>query len=295
MSGTAADGPVLELLSARRSEIAPGLVVRRLLPRRQHRAVGPWCFVDHFGPVTPAPGRPGMDIAPHPHIGLQTVTWLLEGRILHRDSLGTAQLIEPGQLNWMTAGRGIVHSEEAPPGGTGTVHGVQLWVALPDSHRAVAPAFEHHAELPRMAEGDTALTVLAGRLGGLVSPAKGYSPLVAVDIALPSGGRVRLPLDPTFEHALLVLQGSADAAGHGVGVGELLYLGTRRQHLDLSADEASRVLLLGGLPLDEELFMWWNFVARSRAEVAEARHRWQRGDFGTVPGARRDPLSAPPL
>ena len=290
MTAPPADGPVLELIPARRAELAPGVVVRRALPRGGRRAVGPWCFLDHFGPL---PADASMNLAPHPHIGLQTVTWLLEGELLHRDSLGSAQRIRPGQLNWMTAGRGIVHSEESPAEGTGPLHGVQLWVALPEAERHRAPAFEHHEALPRLAEGETVLTVLAGRVGGLVSPATAFSPLVAVDLALPSGGRVRLPLDPAFEHAIVALDGSADAAGHPFGLGELLYLGTCRHHLDLSADEPARLLLLGGAPLGEELAMWWNFVARSPAEIEQAHARWAAGDFGLVPGARLPPQPAP--
>lgn len=281
MSDGSAVGPALELIPAKRAELVPGVVVRRLLPRAGRRTVGPWCFLDHFGPVG---AETGIDLPPHPHVGLQTVTWLLEGELLHRDSLGSAQRIRPGQLNWMTAGEGIVHSEQSPPEGGGRLHGVQLWVALPEASRWCAPAFEHHPTLPRLAEGATALTVLAGRLGGMTSPASAHSPLVAVDVALPSGGRVRLPLDPTFEHAVLAMEGSADAAGHAFGQGELLYLGAQRHHLDLSADEPSRLLLIGGLPLAEALVMGGNFVVRSAAELAAAHARWAEGGFGTVSG-----------
>lgn len=290
MRGTATVGPVLELIPARRALLGPGLVVRRALPRGARRSVGPWCFLDHFGPVEAAGA---MNLPPHPHIGLQTVTWLLEGELLHRDSLGSVQRIRPGQLNWMTAGEGIVHSEEAPPEGAGALHGVQLWVALPPDRRRCPPAFEHHATLPRLAEGATALTLLAGRLGGMESPATAHSPLVGLDVALPSGGRVRLPLDPSFEHAVLVMEGSADAAGHAFGLGELLYLGDGRHHLDLSADEPARLLLIGGPPLPAPLAMWWNFVGGDREELEQARQRWEAGGFPPVPGATLPPEPAP--
>jgi redox-sensitive bicupin YhaK (pirin superfamily) len=170
---------------------------------------------------------------------------------------------------------------------------VQLWVALPPQLRRCPPAFEHHAVLPRLAEGRTAITLLAGRLGGMISPATTHSPLIGLDVDLPSGGRVRLPLDPGFEHAVLAMEGSADAAGHAFGPGELLYLGDGRHHLDLSSDEPARLLLLGGPPLEAPLAMWWNFVGTDLDELERARRRWEQGGFGQVPGASLPPQPAP--
>jgi redox-sensitive bicupin YhaK (pirin superfamily) len=266
-----------------------------LLPKRARRTVGAWCFLDHFGPSAPEAGPDGgMRIGPHLHIGLQTVTWLVEGEVLHRDSLGSEQLIRPDQLNLMTAGHGVAHSEEPGPAGPTAVHGAQLWVAQPSSTRHGPPAFEHHATLPQAEDGDAVATVLVGELAGVRSPARTDTPLVGAAIRLGSGrgggGRTTLPLDRTFEHALVVLQGAATiGADAPLGPGELAYLGTGLDELVLTAagHDPVEALLLGGAPFGEELVMWWNFVARSREEIADARGAWQAGDdrFGEVRSA----------
>jgi redox-sensitive bicupin YhaK (pirin superfamily) len=268
--------------------------VRRLLPLRRRRSVGGWCFVDHYGPMS-VDGVAGMQVPPHPHIGLQTVTWLLEGNVLHRDSLGTEQLIRPGQLNLMTAGRGIAHSEESPADHDPSLHGVQLWLALPDPVRQAAPAFEHHADLPELRVGGFEATVFAGSLAGAESPATVFSALVGAEIRARTDTRGRIPLAPSHEHVLFVARGSAGADGAALAPGRLLYLGTGRESVTVAATEGSTLFLLGGEPLGEPLLMWWNFVARTPEEIAAAAASWRDGRLGAIGGYRGDPMPAPPL
>ena len=281
----AAPGPeaapaTVEVWAARVADVG-GLTVRRSLPKRAHRTVGAWCFADHFGPAQVADAA--MRIGPHPHIGLQTVTWLLEGEVVHHDSLGSEQSIRPGQLNLMTAGRGVAHAEETPVRTLGTMHGVQLWVAQPDATRDGDAAFEHHAELPRLEVDGAEATVLLGALGATRSPARTDTPLVGADIAV--RGPAALPLDPSFEHGVLALDGEIDVDGTPLRPGGFAYLGRSRDELVLRGD--GRVLLLGGEPFAETILMWWNFVARSRDEVDTAWADWQAGDgrFGDVVSA----------
>ncbi|MEH1057505.1 pirin family protein [Micromonospora sp. CPCC 206171] len=269
--------------------------VRRLLPQRQRRMVGAWCFVDHFGPDDVAE-RPGMEVPPHPHTGLQTVTWLLEGEIVHRDSLGSVQPIRPGQLNVMTSGRGIAHSERSPATHPPVMHGVQLWVALPDPARAGAADFAHHAELPRWRDGELDLTLLVGELRGERSPAVVHTPLLGVEVEARDAATATLPLRPDFEYGLLAMSGAAQVDGLDLAPGALLYLGAGRDRLDLRADAGSRLMLLGGEPFDEPLVMWWNFVGRSHEEVAAAREDWMAGRrFGVVADDAAPPLPAPEM
>jgi redox-sensitive bicupin YhaK (pirin superfamily) len=269
--------------------------VRRLLPQRPRRMVGAWCFVDQFGPDDVA-GRPGMQVPPHPHTGLQTVTWLAQGAILHRDSLGNRQLIEPGQLNLMSSGRGIAHSEESPPDHPPVMHGLQLWVALPDAARHQAPRFDHHPAMPRVRVADCTATVVVGEFGGVRSPAAVHTPLLGADLVVPAGGGTRLPLDPAYEHAVLTMAGAADIAGVRVEPGALLYLGLGRDSIDVSAQRPARLFLLGGEPFDEPLVMWWNFVGRSHDEVADFRADWAaQRRFGIVEGYAGERLPAPEM
>ena len=284
----------LELTAARDARVG-AITVRRLLPLRLRRSVGPWCFVDHYGP-TDVDGVTGMNVPPHPHIGLQTVTWLLAGDVLHRDSLGSEQLIRPGQLNLMTAGRGIAHAEESPASHDPTLHGVQLWVALRDASRHVPPAFEHHASLPQAGLGGFAITVLMGELAGTGSPATVFSPIVGAELtAAEPAASCLLPLRPDFEHVVFVAAGQASVDGVDLAVGQLLYLPTGRPEAMLAAPAGSTLMLLGGEPLGERLLMWWNFVARTPEEIVAATTAWQAGDFGPVGGYQGDPLPAPPL
>ena len=288
--------PVSELLFGREVVLGTrGMVVTRTLPNRDRRMIGAWCFVDQYGPEEFA-GSSGMRLSPHPHTELQTVTWLLDGDVLHRDSLGNRQPIRPGQLNLMTAGRGISHAEESPPDRSPVLHGVQLWVALPDGERHVVPQFEHHATLPVLVDAGLTVTVLMGEVGGVASPARVYSPLVGAEAALGAGVDARLPLRPEFEYGVLAMSGAVDVDGVGLEPGPLLYLGSGRSDLSFRAEQPARVLLLGGEPFEEQIVMWWNFVARSHDEIVQAREDWASSDrFGTVVGYDGDALPAPPL
>jgi redox-sensitive bicupin YhaK (pirin superfamily) len=273
--------PVLEITDGREAVVGT-TKVRRVLPRHNRRTVGAWCFTDHFGPeeITEISG---LDIGPHPHMGLHTVTWLLDGAMLHRDSLGSEQVIRPGQLNLMTAGEGIAHAEEHVPTYRGRMHGVQLWVAQPESTRHGSPAFAHHRELPQAEVSGAVATVLVGELAGVTSPARHDTDLVGADLAIQPGATT-WPLRQDFEHAIVVLEGEVAVADEVVRPGRLGYLGRGRDSLDLAALEPSRVLLLGGVPFEEPIVMWWNFVARTKEELARARTQWSTYDerFGEV-------------
>jgi redox-sensitive bicupin YhaK (pirin superfamily) len=273
-----------------------GMGVIRTLPSKHRRMVGAWCFLDAYGPHDLA-GSPGMRVGPHPHIGLQTVTWLLSGEVLHRDSLGNLQEIRPGQLNIMTAGRGISHSEETPRSHSATLQGVQLWVALPHAVRDMPPAFASFADLPVVTDGGLRATVLIGDLGGAASPAPAHSPLLGAEVTLSSGTGGELPLRPDFEYAVLTLDGSATVDGVTLTPGPLLYLDPGRSSLRLATGPGARVLLLGGEPFAERLVMWWNFVARDHDEIVQMRADWADGTprFGTVRGYDGAALSAPPM
>ncbi|WP_309071479.1 pirin family protein [Arthrobacter sp.] len=264
--------------------------VRRTLPQRSLPTVGAWCFLDSFGP-----DRIAMRVLPHPHIGLQTVTWPLVGEVHHRDSVGSDVVVRPGELNIMTAGAGISHSEFSPEGGT--LSGLQLWVALPASAASAPPSFERHTDLPVISGPGFRGVVLVGSLAGVSSPATVYSPLVGAELTSHDGGGIELPLQETFEHAILVLEGTLTVDGESVGPGPLAYLGTGRSVLRADASSGARWVLLGGEPFTEELLMWWNFVGRSHEEIAQAREDWENGHprFGTVHGHGRERIPAPAL
>jgi redox-sensitive bicupin YhaK (pirin superfamily) len=272
--------------------------VRRTLPQRQRSLVGAWCFADHYGPED-VRSRPGMDVAPHPHTGLQTVSWLFAGEIEHRDSAGVHAMVRPGELNLMTAGSGICHSEVSTPA-TSILHGVQLWVALPDAVRDTARGFDHYAPEPVSYSGAT-VTVFLGSLAGVRSPVRTFTALLGAQLDLPPAVSVELAIDPAFEHAVLLDQGALEVAGTAVAVGELAYQGSGETLLALrnTGTEPVRAVLLGGEPFTEELLMWWNFVGRTHEEIVEYRQQWQAESarFGAVQGYRGpvDRLPAPPL
>ncbi|GAA0281891.1 pirin family protein [Cryptosporangium japonicum] len=282
--GEAAGAPASELLIGREVVLGGprGMAVSRTLPHKHRRMVGAWCFVDHYGPEEAT-----MRVPPHPHTGLQTVSWLVRGEVLHRDSIGSEQLIRPGQLNLMTAGVGISHSEESP---ATVLHGAQLWVALPERDARTAPAFEHHADLPVVRTGDLTATVLMGTLSGATSPARTYTPLVGAEIR----GTGTLELRPDFEYAVLAFEDGPVVDGGAVPAGALVYLGTGRTELTFAG--TGRSLLLGGEPFDEQIVMWWNFVGRGHDEIVAARTAWEAHEgFGTVTGFDGPPLHAPEL
>jgi len=292
-----AEAPVqdndLEVTEAREARVGD-MTVRRLLPLRLRRSVGAWCFVDHYGPMS-VDGVAGMRVPPHPHIGLQTVTWLISGNVLHRDSLGSEQMIRPGQLNLMTAGRGIAHSEESPVEHDPLLHGIQLWVALPDASRHGEPAFAHHAELPSAGIGGFEITVFVGSLGGARSPALMFSEIVGAELAAGRDASGNIPLGAAHEHVIFVAAGAAEVAGTVLRSGQLIYLNTGRDQVTVSAPAGSRLFLLGGVPLGERLLMWWNLVARTPDEIVAAVADWREGRFGAVADYGGEPLAAPPL
>ena len=272
--------------------------VRRTLPQRSRSLIGAWCFADHYGPDDVAT-RGGMDVAPHPHTGLQTVSWLFAGEVEHRDSLGTHEFIRPGELNLMTSGHGICHSEVSTPATT-VLHGVQLWVALPDANRSGARDFQHYVP-PAADLGGATARVFLGTLAGLESPVPTYSPLLGAEIVLGAHARLSLPVEPAYEHGVLVDAGPVSMSGTRLQRAELGYLPPGSATLELAnltADEA-RILLLGGAPFEENIIMWWNFVGRSHEEIAAFRQAWEGelDQFGRVEGYNGTPrrLSAPPL
>ncbi|PWS51864.1 pirin [Streptomyces sp. FT05W] len=287
--------PVRELLTPRRVQLGESTEVRRLLPNLGRRMVGAWAFVDHYGPDDIA-DEPGMQVPPHPHVGLQTVSWLHEGEVLHRDSLGSLQQIRPRELGLMTSGRAISHSEESPKPHARFLHGAQLWVALPGSDRHVEPRFEHHTGLPAVTAPGLTATVILGELDGAASPGTAYTPIVGADLTLTAGAEARLPLDPDFEYAVLSMSGEAEIDGVPVLPGSMLYLGCGRTELPLRAASDAGLMLLGGEPFAEEIVMWWNFVGRSHEEIEQARQDWMEGPrFGEVKGYDGGRLSAPEL
>ncbi|WP_080432754.1 pirin family protein [Burkholderia ubonensis] len=296
-SASSEPGPqTAERHPARAAEVG-ALPIHRALPNRQRKTVGAWCFLDHAGPVALS-GDTGMHVGPHPHIGLQTFTWMIEGSVLHRDSLGYEQVIRPGEVNLMTAGRGIAHTEDTEdallPGGR--FHAVQLWIALPDAHRDRAPAFENYRNLPVHRDGGFTITVLAGAAFDRVSPAQVYSPLVGLDFASDGAARLAMPLDPAFEYAVFALTGDVAVDGAALEPNVLLYLGAGRDRLELTTEAAARFIVLGGAPFEEDLLIWWNFVARNPAEMVAAADAWnaQRG-FGDVHGETASRMEAPAL
>jgi redox-sensitive bicupin YhaK (pirin superfamily) len=294
-SGVAAT-PVHQVFAGREVMLGESTQVRRLLPNLGRRLVGPWCFVDHYGPDDIAAG-PGMQVPAHPHMGLQTVSWLIDGEIQHRDSVGSQEVIRPGQLGLMTSGHGIAHAEQSPrPAHPAMLHGVQLWVALPDSAREVAPHWAHHADLPRFTDSGVSTTVIMGELAGAVSPGEAYSPIVGADVVLDPGADALLPLEPDFEYAVLTTLGELEVDGVTLTPGAMLYLGAGRRDLRLRSAPGARALLLGGEPFAEQIVMWWNFVGRSGDELAAAREQWMAGErFGAVVGYDGEPLPAPPM
>jgi hypothetical protein len=236
-----------------------------------------------------------MDVPPHPHIGLQTVSWLQEGEILHTDSLGCEAVVRPGGVNVMTAGRGISHTEETPMEHSGRLSGVQLWAALPDAVRNMEPSFVHVAETPDLEMKGGALRVFSGAVRGAASPAPHYSGILGLEAHIHPGESLEMELDEGYEHATLLLEGDADMEGMKLEEEKLYYLGADRGGIELSSRAGCRILLIGGTPFREPILMWWNFVARTPEELMRARNAWEEGDFfGAVPGVHGERLPAPP-
>lgn len=286
-------GPATLLLDSRQVPLGGirGITVHRSLPQRALPMVGAWCFLDYFDEA----GTP-MRVLPHPHIGLQTVTWPLHGEIRHRDSVHSDVMIEPGQLNIMTSGAGIAHSEFSRQTDDSSLRGIQLWVALPLDAAGGEPFFEQHADLPVWLADGIRARVFVGSIGDAVSPATVFSPLLGAEIELDAATECSIPVQASFEHAVLVLDGAVDVAGVHVEAGPLLYIGAGCSEITVSSDCAARLLLIGGEPFSEELIMWWNFVGRSHDDIVRARDDWESGSprFPAVAG-HTERIPAPPL
>lgn len=297
--------PGVQVLTARDVPLGGprAMTVRRTLPQRARSLIGAWCFADHYGPGDVSVTG-GMVVPPHPHTGLQTVSWLFSGEIEHRDSLGTLAFVRPGELNLMSSGAGICHSEVSTASTT-VLHGVQLWLALPDGVRFGGRDFHHYVPAPVTLDGGSA-RVFLGRLPGLadakaVSPVPTFSALLGAEVMIEAGARVVIDVDEGFEHGVLVDSGDVTLFGHRLAPAEMGYVGTGNRQLVVHNDAAdpARIMLLGGEPFGEEILMWWNFVARRHEEIARFREAWQaQGDqFGSVQGYDGDPsrLPAPTL
>jgi redox-sensitive bicupin YhaK (pirin superfamily) len=275
----------VEFLIQSRPRDLGGFSVLRVLPSGRRRMVGPFIFVDHIGPADFAPGA-GVDVRPHPHIGLATVTYLFEGALTHRDSLGCVQDIAPGDVNWMTAGRGIVHSERTPAGLRATghrLHGMQTWVALPQAHEETAPAFHHHAAatLPERTTDGVHVRVVAGTALGLRSPVQVFTPTLYVAVEMAAGSRFNLD-DEHAERGVYVVEGGASIAGEQVPERSLALL-SEGGEVEISSEHGCRLMLLGGAAVDGERHIWWNFVSSSVERIEQAKRDWSEGRFDPVP------------
>lgn len=285
----------LQEFTLRDAEIGNGTIIKRALPNRDKRMVGAWCFLDHAGPIEFKAGE-GLDVGPHPHIGLQTFTWMIDGTVNHDDNLGSKQLIRPKQVNIMTAGRGISHTEVAPATET-KMHTAQLWIALPDEARHIEPSFDHHPVLPTVQKDGAEITILVGEYLDIKSDVKVYSPLVGVDIEATQDIDITLPLNPDFEYAFLALEATAEINGHALTRDNMLVVDTGSTEIQIKAAKGTRILLIGGTPFETDILLWWNFVARTQEEMAEARQQWIDRDprFGDIPDYKGPGLIAPPL
>ncbi|MFJ2240069.1 pirin family protein [Streptomyces sp. NPDC087859] len=290
--------PRVDVLSARDVPLGGprSMTVRRTLPQRDRTLIGAWCFADHYGP-DPVADRGGMALPPHPHTGLQTVTWLFGGEVEHRDTLGTHAVVRPGEINLMTGGYGIAHSEVSTPRTT-VVHGVQLWVALPEEHRNADRDFQHYAPEPVRIQG-AGIRVFLGSLAGEVSPVRTFSPLLGAEIVLEPGRTITLSVDADFEHGVLVDSGDVRVADTLLHRAELGYVPPGADALTLTneSDGPARAILLGGTPFEEEIVMWWNFVGRTHEDIVKAREDWETSSdrYGTIDGFPGGRLPAPAL
>ena len=293
--GDAASADAIEAVIVPRARDLGGFEVRRALPSAERQMIGPFIFFDQFGPVLMRSGQ-GIDVRPHPHIGLSTVTWLFDGAIFHRDSLGSEQPIAPGELNWMTAGRGIVHSERTSPAELSrerTVFGIQSWVALPKQHEETAPGFEHVAmdRLPVIADRGLKVRVIAGQAYGATSPVKTHSDLFYLDVQMAPGASLPLPLEHE-ERGVYVAEGAVEVAGQGFAAGRLLVF-RPGDAITLRSPGGARLMLLGGEPMDGPRHIWWNFVSSSKDRIEAAKDDWKHARFGGVPGDDTDVIPLP--
>lgn len=273
------------VIEGKPKDLGEGFFVRRLLPHLQARHVGPFVFFDHMGPAAFSVGG-GIDVRPHPHIGLATVTWLFAGAIHHRDSLDSDVVIHPGDVNWMTSGRGIVHSERTPLAlrhAPHALHGIQVWVALPEPDQETDPAFAHHpaATLPTFTEGEAKITLIAGSAYGRESPAHVFAPMYFIEARIPAGASLVLPTEHA-EHGVYVVDGDVTLDDHAVAATSMATQTGGEPVLRAGSD--ALVMLFGGAPLDGERHLWWNFVSTSKDRIEQAKAAWSSGAMGGVPG-----------
>jgi redox-sensitive bicupin YhaK (pirin superfamily) len=283
------------VIDARRKDLG-GFEVGRILPFHARRMVGPFIFLDQMGPAEFAPGSEAINVRPHPHIGLSTLTYLFEGEIMHRDNTGATQAIRPGEVNWMTAGKGIVHSERTAAPDLArdrNVFGIQSWVALPKQHEETAPAFEHVAmeKLPLIADKGITARVVAGSLYGATSPVKTHSDLFYADVQVLAGAALPLPVEHE-ERGVYLAEGEIEVAGQHFAAGRLLVF-RPGDAITLRAVQNARVMLLGGEPMDGPRHIWWNFVSSSKDRIEAAKDDWKRARFGIVPGDEADFIPLP--
>ncbi|WP_151797526.1 pirin family protein [Acinetobacter bereziniae] len=277
----------------RSAEIGRGTVIKRALPSRQKRMIGAWCFLDHAGPVT-FPQGDGLDVGPHPHIGLQTFTWMIEGTMMHTDSIGSKQLIRPKQVNLMTAGYGISHTEVAPDTET-RMHAAQLWIALPDDKINMAPQFDHYPVLPVVEKDNIEFTVLVGEFMDTVSPVQVHTELLGIDFFAKQQTKTRIPLNPKFEYGFMALEGDAIVNGHDLNSDNMVVLEPGISQIEVELPKGSRLLLIGGEPFESPILLWWNLVGRTQEELKTATEQWINQDarFGTIPDYDGPRLEAP--
>lgn len=280
-------------MKTRTAQVGDNITIRRALPHRDRKTIGAWCFLDHFGPLD-LKHTQGLRIGPHPHMGLQTFTYPLTGEILHRDSLGSKQKIQPGQVNLMTAGKGISHAEESVP--DSILHGVQLWIALPNAVRHMEPNFIHYENLPFLKIDNLHINLLAGELKNVISPVKLYSPLIGLEINAIEDSVFFLPLNSKFEYGILPLINDIEIENQVIDLDTLLYLPCGQSEIPLRVQKGSRALIIGGEPFGEDILIWWNFVARTKEEMIQATQAWNNhAAFGEVDGYQGERLTPPSL
>ncbi len=285
-------------ITGKAHDLGDGFFVTRLLPQVQRRSIGPFVFFDYFGPVTFAPGK-GIDVRPHPHIGLATITYLFDGSQMHRDTVGSVQEIKPGDVNWMTAGRGIAHSERTGDDVRAAghrMHGIQSWIGLPQADEEAPPSFQHfaRADLPEREEKGVTLRLIAGEAFGLKSPVKTFSPIFYADARFEAGGALHYPAEHE-ERALLIIEGEVHIGDEEIevhGPGAMLAL-EPGEEVTLYTDAPARVMLLGGAPLDGPRHIWWNFVSSDKERIERAKQEWKDGKFGTIPGDDQEFIPLP--
>lgn len=285
-------------ITGKAHDLGDGFFVTRLLPQAQRRSIGPFVFFDYFGPVTFEPGK-GIDVRPHPHIGLATITYLFDGSQMHRDTVGSVQEIKPGDVNWMTAGRGIAHSERTGDDVRAAghrMHGIQSWIGLPQADEEAPPSFQHfaRADLPEREEKGVTLRLIAGEAFGLKSPVKTFSPIFYADARFEAGGALHYPAEHE-ERALLIIEGEVHIGDEEIevhGPGAMLALGPGEE-VTLYTDAPARVMLLGGAPLDGPRHIWWNFVSSDKERIERAKQEWKDGKFGTIPGDDQEFIPLP--